>query len=324
MKKNGYFFAAAFLTAMLCGGCSGESKEVITIEKEPYERTSYRTTEVQRGDLEPELTLTLKADGYERIAYDVKNEDLQLDTVYVSVGDRVNKGDILVSFQSESLQQQIDSYQEQWEQNELILEHYTRLMEIDDSLDYSSDIEMLREDINILKLYLEEAEAKLAGYQIIAEGNGTITEMNEYLQNGYFTPGSNLIIQVCGTGNYSTALPEDYIFSVGEVYTASVGVVSYELRVAQITEKTVIFEPISDMSSVSEADELTMVIQKPELQDAVYVETSVIKNGENGDFVYVIDENGYRDAVPVTKGEMVGMYTVITEGLSGGEKVTIN
>lgn len=321
-KKYRAAIAAAMTTA-LCAGCTNSRMEVVTIEREPYERIQYQTVEVKRGDLQPEFTLTLKADGITQITYDAVSSDLQLDTVYVSVGDKVRKGDLLVSFRSDSIQKKITDYKEQCEQMELLAEHYTRLMAINRETDYSNDIAMLTEDIAVAKLYIEEAEEKLADYQIIAEDAGTVTAMDQYLKDGYFVPGKNLITQVCGNGRYSATLPENGTLTVGDIYTAKLGAMTYDMRVAEVTEKTVIFEPVTDMSAVSDADRLTMVVKKPELSNAVYVEEKAVHEGEAGNFVYLLDEDGYRNAVFVTVGDKVDGYYVITDGLAGGEKVTL-
>lgn len=329
-KNNRKIIQKAFLctmtgiTVLSLTGCQEKKREVVTITHAPYEKMVYETTVVQKGDIQPELKLKLRAEGYERITYDATSEDLQLDTVYVSVGDKVEKGDLLVSFQSEKLQQAIDSYKEQYTQNELLAEHYSKLMQIDNTMDYSEDIAKLKQDMEVAELYIEEAEEKLSRYQMIAKESGTITEMNSYLQNGTFVPGNKLITQVCGSGKYQADLPVNYEFHIGERYEATLGQIAYELEVSEVNEKTVVFSPVSDMSSVSEADTLTMEIEQPTLSDVVYVDAGAVKEVDEAYFVYVLDEEGYREAVPVTIGEQVAGQIVITGGLSGGEKVTIN
>ena len=98
---------------------------------------------------------------------------------------------------------------------------------------------------------------------------------------------------------------------------------SYELKVAGVEENKIIFSPVSDMTSLSEADVLSLVITKPTLENVIYVKASAVKEGEEGHFVYLLDDSGYREAVPVTVGEKVGNHWVVTSGLSGGEKVTL-
>lgn len=316
-------------TGLLLGGCGSGGQQAAVIEQEPYEKMTYQTAEVQRGDLNPSITLTLSAEGYEQIKYNATSAELKLDKLHVSVGDRVQKGDLLVSFEAESIDLMIAGYEEQKEQNELLVEHYENLMRIDASADYTDDITNLKEDIQVARLYIEEAKSRLSDYQIVAKEAGTITEINADLRDGYYKPGATLLTEVCGTGNYSAATEDTEVFTVGETYTAEAGVASYELRLVDITEEILTFEPVSDMSSVSKTNELTLTVEKPPLTDVVYVDKAAIQSvaGEEDTqdtyFVYVMEDDGYRKAVFVTTGDQVNGYTVITQGLKGGEKVTL-
>lgn len=323
MKKVKKQLLAVCLCIPVLTGCGAKKQALVTINRAPYEKLAYETTEVQRGDLEPELKLKLREEGYEKVLYDATNGELQLDMVHVSVGDKVKKGDVLVSFESESIQETIDTYEEQKSQNQLLIDHYTRLMQIDGTVDYSSDISMLQKDIEVASLYIAEAQEKLSRYQIIAQDDGTITEMNSSLQNGIFVPGHKLITEVCGTGNYQAERPDGYEFQIGETFTAEAGINSYELKVAEVTKDTIIFTPISDMSTITAGSNLSMTVKRPVLADAVYVKAAAVLDIDESYFVYVQNENGYRKAVSVTIGERVGEYRIITSGLSGGEKVTL-
>lgn len=309
---------------MLFSGCGTARQTVLTINRLPYEKLAYEITEVQKGDLEPELTLKLRAEGYEVITYDTDSKELQLDNVYVAVGDHVEKGDVLVSFQSESIQKIIDTYEEQCSQNQLLMEHYTNLMQIDSTLDYKQDISQLQRDIKVAQLYVEEATEKLSHYQFVAKESGTIIKMSSSLQNGIFEPGNASITEVCSNESYQAERPEGYEFKPGEICTAEVGTISYELQVSEVTEDTIFFTPISDMSSVVESDILKMTVKQPLLTDIVYIDNNAVQEVDGTYFVYVQNEEGYREAIPVSVGERVGEYRIITSGLSGGEKVTLN
>lgn len=323
MRRNWKSFWIGAFGVMLLTGCGNSKQPVVTINRTPYEKLSYETTEVKRGSLEPKITLKLREEGYEKINYGATSTELQLDTVHVKVGDHVEKGDVLVSFQSESIQATIDSYEEQRNQNQLLIDHYTRLMQIDGSMDYSQDIARMQSDMEVAALYIEESEEKLARYQIVAKEAGMITAMDGYLQGGVFEPGYNLITEVCGTGNYEADLPEGYEFLPGEIYTAEAGINTYELKVSQVSDTTVVFTPVSDMSSVMAGGDMSMTVTQEALNDAVYVKASAVEEIDGRYFVYVQKEDGYREAVPVTVGERVGEYRIITGGLSGGEKVTL-
>lgn len=321
------------LASAALAGCSQKNGELAVIEKDMYEKASRRVTEAKKGDLHPLVKLSLQAEGYERVSYNVSSLDLTLDKVHVSPGDKVKAGDLLVSFNSDNLESVIEGYEQQCADNRLLIEHLNRLTEIDGEADYSSDIRMLEEDITVAQLYIEEARAKLESYQIVARSDGTIVRIDDYLTSGFLVEGRNLVTQICGTGNYTAKTSSDYEFEIGGEYTAESGVFSYELRLAGIEvtenasgreERLLTFEPISDMSAVSDAESLDMVIEKPVLENVVYVEASAIHETDGRYFVYVLDGEGFRSVAWVELGESVDSYRVINDGLSGGEKVCLD
>lgn len=110
-------------------------------------------------------------------------------------------------------------------------------MKIDDTQDYSSDIAQLDKDTEVAQLYLDEAKEKLSRYQITASEDGTITAMNNSLLAGVFEPGSNLITEISGNGNYEADRPEGYDFNVGDVYTATASDIEFELKVKEVDDK---------------------------------------------------------------------------------------
>jgi multidrug efflux pump subunit AcrA (membrane-fusion protein) len=326
------------LIALSLTGCgSNQSISVVVIPNETYERMTYSSTEVYKGDLSPSLTLKLKVSDFEKINYSIKDDGLEVDKLYVSVGDKVSAGDVLVSFKSDEIKENIESYQERLQQNELLITHYTNLMKINPDNNYTKDIEMLNEDIQVETLYIEEAQKRLEAYSIVAERSGTITEISEYLQCGYAVQGVTMLTEACGSDNYVAEITDNYDFKVGDTFTAESGVAGYEMKLAEIDDgegdnsdnneasgkRTLHFEPVSDMSAVSEQDTLTIQIEKPVMKDVVYVDSAAINTADDKSFVYVLDENGYRDAVFVETGETVDSYTIITAGLNGGEQVTL-
>jgi hypothetical protein len=86
-----------------------------------------------------------------------------------------------------------------------------------------------------------------------------------------------------------------------------------------------VFEPVNDMAGVTEADTLTMTIQKPTVAGVIYVNKNIVFEGSDGkNYVYVLTEDGYREAKEVTVGETVDDYTIIKSGLTAGEQVVVN
>jgi multidrug efflux pump subunit AcrA (membrane-fusion protein) len=334
LKKKKIYSALVMAVSLMLAGCSKNSvSSVVSIPVSHYEKTSYSTVTVKQGDLESSISLVLKVEDFEKINYSTKEDGLELDTLYVSAGDKVNAGDVLVSFKSEELQQTIEGYEEQLAQNNLLIDHYTRLMNIDSANDYTQDIEMLKEDISVAQLYIDEAKSKLENYSIVAKRSGTITYVSDYLESGHIVTDSTMITEACGSENYTAQTSDAYELNIGDVYTASSGVARYDMKLIEIEDgtdsagkllRTLRFEPVSDMSAVSEQDLLTMEIEKPTLENVVYVDSNAVHVSGGNYFVYVLDEDGYRDAVNVTVEDVVDSYTIIKDGLTGGEQVTLN
>ncbi|HBI63431.1 MAG TPA: hypothetical protein DDY31_19835 [Lachnospiraceae bacterium] len=326
MRKN--LISAVCLACILCSACSSQETADFSVPRQPYEKDIYNTDTARRGNLEPEITLTLKTDGYKRICYDSLEENLELEKVYVSVGDHVKKGDILVSFQCRDIQKAIMDYKEKITENRLLTSHYEKLMKINPQISYREDMESLEKDRKVAKLYLKEYENKLENYQIKAKRDGTIIYVNERLAEGIYEPGRALITQAGGSGKYEAEKPENYTFHKGELYHAMQDTVSYPMRVEKITEKSIIFKPGADMDEVSEDDILTIIIPLEKLKNVVYVPAAAVRHEEDYKeqdiyYVYTVDENGYRSAVKIKPGGKVGEYMVIEKGLQGGETICI-
>lgn len=325
-KRQVFFFIFAmwFFT-----GCAVRNQQELIIARPSYEKLSFQTSQAQRGDLSAAVSLSLTAEGYDEIVYHTSAEELTLGKIHVSVGDRVKKGDVLVSFQSDVLQQTLADYEDEKRQKELLAWHYENLMAIDEEAGYETDIRMLYEDIEVIRLYMEEAENLLKAYRIVAKEDGIITGLSEYLQNDIIRPDMELLTQITGTGRYLAVVTDADGFAVGDVCFARDGDIEYELCLREILDKTLIFEPVSGRSLLSNSETLTLAGKKQEYKDVVYVDRHAVhtiqgNEGEEDTFcVYIMQENGYQRAVFVTPGERVGENLIIREGLNGGEKVVI-
>lgn len=84
-----------------------------------------------------------------------------------------------------------------------------------------------------------------------------------------------------------------------------------------------VFEPVSDMSAVSDAQIFSMEVTRPAIENAVYVQKDAVHEKDGRYFVYTLDENGYRQAVWISVGDQVGDYRIITEGLKSGDEVVL-
>lgn len=337
IKKGVACVLCASMVAALLGGCSSKNAESSkpSIHIESYTKVGYDTVTVQSGDISPILNLKLSPDEFETKNYKVSQDDYEVEKVNVSKGDRVKAGDIMVQFKADDIQDTIKEYTEQKAENELLIEHYKKLMQIDGSEDYSDDIASLKEDIQIADTYIKEQNEKMKEYCLIAEKDGTVTYVNEWLGYGYASSSDNLVTVASGSSNYTATTDDDYEFKKGDVYQADYEVASYDMKVIDVSQyedkatgkqmQKILFEPVDSMAGISEEDVLTMTIHKPVISNVIYVDEKAInEKSEDNYYVFTINDDGFRTAVDVTIGETVDGYTIIKSGLKAGEQVTVN
>lgn len=329
-KKKKILHPLYILFVLIClGGCTHKEEEKnVEVRIADYQKDTYRTTTVQKGTIQPSLTLTLKPEEYEIISYSITKEMLTVAEMNVEKGGRVEAGDVMVSFQNDGIEDTIAEYEQRKEEDALLIEHYTKLDKIDNQTDYSGEIEKLQKDQSIANLYIEEQKSLLLNYQLVAEKSGIITELSEDLYKGYATSGGALIRVASGSSDYTAVTGDDYAFCEGDVYEAHFENAVYEMKVIDVTEEEnqnrITFQPVSDMTGISENDELTIEIEKPPIENVVYVEQEAILTVEDNQYAFLLDENGFREAVPVQVKDVVDGYAIITSGLEEGKQVTLN
>lgn len=326
MERRLWKLLFLLMPVMALSGCSQDGGDPVVIQHKPYERELYRSITVRRGTLTPELVFTLRMTGVNRIQYSVADSGLEVDRIAVSKGDRVKKGDLLVSFFSRELQDKLAEYGEKEWQDRLLIRHYEKLQRIDKSADYRQELRERRREQKVTQLYMEEIQKKIRANKIRAKRDGTITNVSEKLKDGTFQAGTSLVTEVAGSGLYQTEIDGSVDLGKGDVVQAVGSSTAGRLRVTKIEKKgrekrIVRFKPVSGLEGISEETALTVKWKKNSLADCVYVERKAVCSQDGRNYVRRLDEKGYFEAVEVSLGQEAGEFVVITEGLSGGERV---
>lgn len=318
------------MTALLTG-CDASDKEEeknteVTIAE--YQKDTYQTVTVQCGTIQPVLTLKLVPDEYEINSYFIHQEMLEVEENNVEKGGKVEAGDVMVSFKADDIEEDIAVYEERRAEDEMLIEHYTKLMKINKEEDYSADLKKIKNDLSVANLYIKEQKDILSGYRLVADKAGIVTFISEELYKGYATAGMAVVKVASGSTNYTASTVDDYVFHIGDIYKAKYEMAEYEMKVIAVEKKegknVITFEPVSDMTGVAETDELSMDIEKTAISNVTYVEQEAVITVEDKNYVYLLDDNGFRQVVPVTVGEVIDGYIIIKDGLKKGEQVTVN
>ncbi len=316
-------------TSHSSGNNSATSRPVVKIPA--YEKDTYKTATVQRGDIEPVLTLKLEPNNRKVTTYGSLEETMEVNEILVEVGDSVSAGDILVSFTSrddEERDEKLNEYNQRLSEDKLLLEHYMRLSAIDKETDYLNDIEMLNNDIELMNIYINELNELRSAMYLKCDEGGVVNFISEDLYKGVAPKMKALIKVVSGSDDFIATCTDDYEFTVGDEFEAESNISRIPVRITDITRegdsRKLTFEVTASGIALDETSVLTLNINKPVIKDAVYVESSAIVSKDGRDFVFVVDDEGFESVAFVKTGSRFNEYIIITEGLNGKEQVVVN
>lgn len=217
--------AALLLLCPVLTGCGKAAEDTLVAPELPvYNAVVSRTAEVIRGDMTPRYSNRLDLLGYDRSRYQFTQAEyeemygtyqLTLDEIRVDVGDHVKKGDLLVSFHSDVLDQMVKENEKAIENAQLEIDHLKRLSNIDPSQDHKEEIRRLNQDIEVARLYITDIQETYDKLNIISEVDGFVSFVNTTLRDGYIIPGKDLVVVDYDKGLYTTAKSEDYTFKPG-------------------------------------------------------------------------------------------------------------
>lgn len=345
MRINKNIIVAGIMLTMLSGCGKSEKVSLEPINIRSYERVAYETTDVLQGDLTPVFSVILRPEVEKLVSYRPQKDEMEVNQVFVKVGDPVYDGDVLVTFKSGEIEEKVKQYQAELEEMKLLVEHYQKLMKADSKLDYSEDIKQLKKDMQVTSMYIAEESAKLASYSIKAEGAGVVVSVSALLDYGIVNSNDDVVTIQYGDGNYYARTTNNYEFKVGEVYHAksTTAVVSsdpvegemavtndlantYEMELVSIDEeddKTLHFKPYNAEGPLN-IGSLELVIEKEGMKNVMYLPKNCVFNVDEKHYVFLLQEDGFRKGVEVQVGDIVDDYIVIKSGINVGDKVVIS
>ena len=341
-------FLSCVLVFCVTGCADSSSHKMEPIEKEMYQKALVDTVTVQKGDIFPELNIALEQTAYVYYNYSIDMDNLEFESLNVSVGDYVKAGTVLVSFKSEKLQKEYNEKNQKLEQNKLLLEHVKKLKGIVESTDtsklserekkdvekkiksYSDSIIMLEDDIKLKSVEVAEKKRQLDACTIKAKEDGTITFIKNTLINGIAEKDTDLITQACGKLEFYASVKEsEHTFKIGETYDAKAPTIQCQLVVTDIIDKSegvkeVWFKPVDEEVVYVNGEKFEISIEQTSLNNVVYVEErAIFTDLEDREYVIVVSEEGYRELRYVKVSSYIDGKAVIESGVSEGEEVAL-
>ena len=366
-NRAGVVLLAAMLLLSV-SGCGGSERALVHIGIPSIEEKDYTTTFVVRGDVTYELEEELHLVNYVESKYGLSSKlmdsmmlkDVAFDKLYVSVGDKVKKGDVLLTMSSKSLEDEIDSYTEQKEKAQLEKIHYNNRTAIDNEEDNSIAIARCDQDINVATGYLTELESKKENLTIRADEDGEVIYISDQAISGTMSNTDGLLTIASGDDTYFLETEEKTTLSVGQIVTSTNKLLRYDMVVTNVEKSSAgtkayfkilgiegkveneseVAASLVGMASPGDATEtdamkdaqvsdrekiivhgLTVPIAEETRKDVLYVASSAVTERDGRYFVFMIDEHGARVAREIKVESILGEYAIITDGLVEGDEV---
>ena len=192
----------------------------------------------------------------------------------------------------------------------------------------NDQIVAIEDDIKLKQIELAESQRDLDKCIVKAREDGVITYVSDAIANGVVVKGKDILTEASGdVGFYTEVKNTDYEFEVGAVYKAQSPTMEFDVVITEIEEnttgsKTLHFKPVSDDVVYVSTEKFEVVIPLEKMRDVVYVEERLVYTAVNEKrFVYLVDENGFRDPTYVEVDSVVDGMAIISSGLEGGEEV---
>jgi RND family efflux transporter MFP subunit len=322
-------------------GSSGEIKKLVSID----------TLQLQNFAHYIELQGKVDADNMAYVA--PSGQGGMVKAVYVKLGSRVKKGQIILKLDDALPRQQVVAAQQQADvikgrlvQAQTVYEKYKNLWNENigteiQVINAKADVDALQSQLNAARAQVAQAQELVNMSNVSAQISGVIDEMN--VKPGEFfspqtaaQPGMGIRIVNNNQLKVVTQVPDNYVAKVrkGDKVLVSIpetGRPAYESFIttigASIDAKTRSFTTEARLPSdplLKPNQTAVMKILDYEVKDAVIVPVNVVQTDDKGKFVYVASPEGDKMTArkkSVIVGEVAGINIEIKSGLNKGDVI---
>ena len=360
IKKNILICISCIAFAMLLSGCGDVKEDKTVVVDNTTDSTAYGLVTVTKGDvvLTKSITATYMQSKEQTVSFPIGGK--RVSKVHVHQGDSVEKGDLLIELSQDNLEERIDELEYKIEKNRLQLGYLDSAQNFDEEDAYNGFVyntsnieeddvkkyeknqasirqsyEYKREDYNDEIEFdtrkLNELKTELNNSRIYSVMSGTVYTVADGLE-GSMSKKDEVVMTIVdnASGLFETKEPEfvEY-FHEGEpvpmdiVYGSASGayeVVPHDMASWGETQQFEVFSgPDNEGIDVGTSATIRVTLKKKE--NVLMLPGGTVYHADGKPYVYMLDENNFRQITWIETG-LEGDDTVeITGGLKEGDKV---
>lgn len=362
MKKIGALFAVFLLVTNIAGCSLLPKEEEVREEDEATQEATYKTAVAIRQDLDIYAFISCEYMAEDEVGMGFEVEGLSFGKAYVSVGDKVEKGQVLAELDLGTYATDKKSYEANLEKLQLQeaylqdMVYYEQLKSQAGKHAYSeakgnitglqSELISVRQQEAIVNVQIAEADKEIKKRQIRAPKKGVITSIEEKLKGGekYKDETSKTGIDVIKMTDksfcYMTQTNLYRNFSEGDRVTMSVGGKNVKMRIRKIEsiqhegedsddaggqndEKIMYLDFDGDVSQLDKFGIGNINELIDSRRNVLVVPSQAIVNMDNKNYVYVVGKDDMREIKEVELGASDGNSTEIVSGIDEGTQVIL-
>lgn len=323
-------YITSVLIAFLLTGCEFSGSQEVYHPMPQMTRTQKAEAEIAivlQGDLADEKILTALAQPAQQSSLSFAVTGEKIEGFYVSVGDKVRKGQILAELSCEAYLQELQ--QTQYELERVRIQKSQQKGLFDQYAMSKAEYERSMADLENKELYLTQKKSELDAYlqerRIVADMDGTVKRMTDVDFSALSEDGREMIVLVGGETTFTAKTADIAGLTKGTHYFMETKTQSYEVELLDMEQtddgqyKLTFSFPYNDYDAGSGGSG-KIIYTAHEVKDVLYVDQRAVSKVGDTYYVYYM-EDGYRQAKQVVAGPLVSNYYVIEKGVSKGDEL---
>lgn len=316
----------------------------------PYSGAEYITAQVTRGDLNlvQTLTCTFSATRQENLKFTIT--DKPYGTILVSVGQEVTAGTLVAELEAGDVKEKLRKTEDEIARLELQVRCAERALELaleEEALRKAdnttasdaraADLAYYRESLTIRQEKRDELAAELESLRLYAGIDGIVTYVKS-VREGETSSKADLVATITDTASsmftgstdaWRWLMPGtkvDVVSGEEEYPCVSVSAASLGLQEQEDSRgnRTVYLKLLGPETPAGDNARGTVELLLDSREDVLILPKRAVFTVDGQYFVYYEDENGQKNAKPVSCGLVAGWYIEVTDGLAEGDTVIVS
>lgn len=307
------------------------------------EEASYKTTVVQRGDMEEKtvINFVMASLKKENLFFGISN--IKLKKIYVEENSHVQKGQLIAELEMDDLDEKLEEYESEIETKELEYHHEKKLLKIKEEKEMllkKTELKVFQQEIEDCKDSVHSLETELTLLKnnkkknqkakqkrcIYAPFDGVLKNIQNIMEEPVSDEKKCFAEIFDDKMIFQNTSNKNYGFQEGQTEDVYINNLAYKAKIVSCKKKEETYITTMKIESDKNFSDGTMatIYQKgTEFRDSLYVMANAVFNIDGEKVVYTLDKFGLKQITKVQTGQTVKNYTEIKSGVKEGDQIVL-